>query len=126
MHLASESGIWQADKMYRRVRTEIPGEEVKTGKSRAQKLVKHTMELEADSFFKVDSAKLTPEALERMNSVAAKMRECGSEGNIRISGNTCDIGSTAHNLKLSERQANSVREFLIKNGFQQKPYWHKA
>ncbi|MDX9989261.1 OmpA family protein [Thiothrix unzii] len=115
--LASESGIWQADKMYRRVRTEIPGEEVKKPAKVERKLVKHTMELEADSFFKVDSAKLTPEALERMNSVAAKMRECGSEGNIRISGNTCDIGSTAHNQKLSERRANSVREFLIKNGF---------
>ncbi|QTR53912.1 OmpA family protein [Thiothrix unzii] len=115
--LASESGIWQADKMYRRVRTEIPGEEIKKPAKVERKLVKHTMELEADSFFKVDSAKLTPEALERMNSVAAKMRECGSEGNIRISGNTCDIGSTAHNQKLSERRANSVREFLIKNGF---------
>lgn len=115
--LASESGIWQADKMYRRVRTEIPGEEVKKPAKVERKLVKHTMELEADSFFKVDSAKLTPEALERMNSVAAKMRECGSEGNIRITGNTCDIGSTAHNQKLSERRANSVREFLIKNGF---------
>ncbi|WP_287601359.1 OmpA family protein [Thiothrix sp.] len=115
--LASESGIWQADKMYRRVRTEIPGEEVKKPAKVERKLVKHTMELEADSFFKVDSAKLTPEALERMGSVAAKMRECGSEGNIRISGNTCDIGSTAHNQKLSERRANSVREFLIKNGF---------
>ncbi|QTR50030.1 OmpA family protein [Candidatus Thiothrix anitrata] len=115
--LASEAGIWQADKMYRRVRTEIPGEEIKQPPKVERKLVKHTMELEADSFFKVDSAKLTAEAQERMNSVMAKMRECGYEGNVRITGNTCDIGSTAHNQKLSERRASSVREFLIKHGF---------
>ncbi|MBU0654025.1 MAG: OmpA family protein [Gammaproteobacteria bacterium] len=115
--IASEAGIWQADKMYRRVRTEIPGEAVKQPPKIERKLVKHTMELEADTFFKVDSAKLTPEAQTRMSSVVAQMRECGPEGNIRISGNTCDVGSTQHNQKLSERRANSVRDFLVKNGF---------
>lgn len=115
--IASEAGIWQADKMYRRVRTEIPGEAVQQPPKIERKLVKHTMELEADTFFKVDSAKLTPEAQTRMSSVIAQMRECGPEGNIRISGNTCDVGSTQHNQKLSERRANSVRDFLVKNGF---------
>lgn len=114
--LASEAGIWQADKMYRRVRTEIPGEEIKRPPKVERKLVKHTMELEADSFFKVDSAKLTPEAQKRLESVVAKLRECGPEGNIRITGNTCDIGSTQHNQKLSERRAKSVKEFMIKHG----------
>jgi outer membrane protein OmpA-like peptidoglycan-associated protein len=114
---SGEAGVWQADKMYRRVRTEIPGEAVKTPPKVERKLVKHTMELEADTFFKLDSAKLTPEAQERMKSVIAQMRESGHEGNIRITGNTCDIGSDAHNQKLSERRANAVRDFLVKNGF---------
>ncbi|MDD5393224.1 MAG: Ig-like domain-containing protein [Thiothrix sp.] len=115
--IASEAGIWQADKMYRRVRTEIPGESVKQPPKIERKLVKHTMELEADTFFKVDSAKLTPEAQDRLKAVIAQMRASGHEGNIRISGNTCDIGSTAHNQSLSERRAKSVREFLVKQGF---------
>jgi len=115
--IASEAGIWQADKMYRRVRTEIPGESVKQPPKIERKLVKHTMELEADTFFKVDSAKLMPEAQDRLKAVIAQMRESGHEGNIRISGNTCDIGSTAHNQSLSERRAKSVREFLVKQGF---------
>jgi outer membrane protein OmpA-like peptidoglycan-associated protein len=115
--IASEAGIWQADKQYRRVRTEIPGEEIKKPAKVERKLVKHTMELEADTFFKVDSSKLTPEAQKRMESVMAKLRECGHEGNIRITGNTCDIGSTAHNQALSERRAKSVREFMVKHGF---------
>ncbi len=116
--IASENaGVWQADKMYRRVRTEIPGEAVKTPPKVERKLVKHTMELESDTFFKLDSAKLTPEAETRLQSVIAQMRESGHEGNIRITGNTCDIGSDQHNQKLSERRANAVRDFLIKNGF---------
>lgn len=115
--IASDAGIWQADKMYRRVRTEIPGEEVKQPPKIERKLVKHTMELEADTFFKVDSAKLTPEAKTRLGTVVSQMRECGPEGNIRITGNTCDIGSEQHNLKLSQRRANSVREFLANSGF---------
>lgn len=115
--LASDSGIWQADKMYRRVRTEIPGEPAQKPAKVERKLVKHTMELESDTFFKVDSAKLTPEAQERLQSVIAQIRASGHEGNIRITGNTCDIGSTAHNQGLSERRAKSVRDFLAKNGF---------
>lgn len=115
--IASEAGVWQPNQVYRRVRTEIPGETVKTPAKVERKLVKHTMELEADTFFKVGSAKLTPEAQERLQAVAGKIRECGHEGNIRISGNTCDVGSTAYNQKLSERRAKSVRDFLVKGGF---------
>lgn len=115
--IGSEAGVWQPEHRYRRVRTEIPGQEIKQPPKIERKLVKNTMELEADTFFKVDSAKLTPEAQERMKAVIAQMRECGPEGNIRITGNTCDVGSTQHNQKLSERRANSVRDFLVKSGF---------
>jgi Outer membrane protein and related peptidoglycan-associated (lipo)proteins len=75
------------------------------------------MELESDTFFKLDSAKLTPEAQERMKAVMGQIRASGHEGNIRITGNTCDKGSDAHNQSLSERRANAVRDFMVKNGF---------
>ena len=115
--IASEAGIWQADQQYRRVRVEIPGEEIKQQPKMAQKLVKHTMELEADTFFELDKAKLTPEAQERLQAVVGQIRAAGHEGNIRITGNTCDLGSDKHNLDLSQRRANAVRDFMAKNGF---------
>ncbi len=115
--IGSEAGIWQADKEYRRVRVEIPGEEIKQQPKMAQKLVKHTMELEADTFFELDKAKLTPEAKERLQAVVGQIRAAGHEGNIRITGNTCDLGSEKHNLDLSQRRANAVRDFMVKNGF---------
>ena len=115
--IASEAGIWQADQQYRRVRVEIPGEEIKQQPKMAQKLVKHTMELEADTFFELDKAKLTPEAKERLQAVVGQIRAAGHEGNIRITGNTCDLGSDKHNLDLSQRRANAVRDFMAKNGF---------
>lgn len=115
--IGSEAGVWQPEQRYRRIRTEIPGEQVKKPPKIERKLIKNTMELEADTFFKLDSAKLTPEAQQRLKAIIAQIRGSGYEGNIRITGNTCDKGSDAHNQKLSENRANAVRDFMIKNGF---------
>lgn len=115
--IGSEAGVWQPEQRYRRIRTEIPGEQIKQPPKIERKLVKNTMELESDTFFKLDSAKLTPEAQERMKAVIGQIRASGYDGNIRITGNTCDKGSDAHNQSLSERRANAVRDFMIKNGF---------
>lgn len=114
-------GIFQADQKYRRVRVEIPGKTVVTKKAPKveRKLVKHTMELESDTFFEVGKYHLTPEAQQRLSSVMGRIRESGHEGNIRITGNTCDKGTTEHNQVLSENRANAVRNFMINNGFAQ-------
>ncbi len=115
--IGSEAGVWQPEQRYRRIRTEIPGEQVKQPPKIERKLIKNTMELESDTFFKLDSAKLTPEAQERMKAVVGQIRGSGYDGNIRITGNTCDKGADTHNQKLSENRANAVRDFMIKNGF---------
>ena len=115
--IGSEAGVWQPEQRYRRIRTEIPGEQIKQPPKIERKLVKNTMELESDTFFKLDRAELTPEAKTRMQAVLAQLRASGHEGNIRITGNTCDKGSEVHNQKLSERRASAVRDFMIKNGF---------
>lgn len=112
-------GIFQADQKYKRVRVEIPGKTIVTKKAPKveRKLVKHTMELESDTFFEVGKYHLTSEAQQRLLSVMARIRDSGHEGNIRITGNTCDKGSTEHNQTLSENRANAVRNFMINNGF---------
>jgi outer membrane protein OmpA-like peptidoglycan-associated protein len=115
--------LFAADEQYRRVRVEIPGktERVQVKKKRApkveRKLVKHTMELEADTFFEKGKHNLTPQAQQRMQTMMARIRETGHHGNIRITGNTCDLGSDATNQSLSERRAAQVRSFMVANGF---------
>ncbi len=128
--------IYQSDKQYKRVRVEVPGhahpartvrKTIKTPykqaykkavKVRACQLVKSTVELGSDTFFKPNSSKLLPSAKNRLNEVLAQIRRTGYKGNIRITGNTCDIGSLKHNQVLSERRASAVKRYFSKHGFE--------
>jgi hypothetical protein len=75
------------------------------------------MELEGQTFFKLNSAKLIPSAQTRLKQIAAQIRKNGYKGSIRITGNTCGLGDPVYDQRLSERRAKAVRNFLIKNGF---------
>lgn len=111
------AGIYQANQKYKRVRVEIPGEIVKKPPRVERKMVKHTMELEGDTFFNRGQATLTGGAQQRLSAIVGRIRQNGHEGNIRISGNTCDIGSDESNYQLSVRRAQAVRQFFINQGF---------
>ncbi len=123
-------GLFATEEQYRRVRVEIPGktERVQVKKKRApikkkrapkveRKLVKHTMELESDTFFEKGKHYLTPQAKQRMSVMMSRIRETGHHGNIRITGNTCDLGSDHSNQTLSEQRAAQVRSLMVANGF---------
>ena len=135
------SNIYQPDKRYRRVRIEIPGQatppryaqrtqyqrvatyksvptyEKRTVNKPYKQLVKTTMELEGQTFFELNSAKLIPSAEERLTQIASEIRKNGYKGSIRITGNTCGLGDPVYDQRLSEQRANAVRRFLIDNGF---------
>ena len=135
------ASIYQPDRRYRRVRVEVPGKAVppryaqkqqykkvptyknvpvygnKTVRVPTKQLVKSTMELEGQTFFKLNSAKLIPSAQTRLKQIAAQIRKTGYKGSIRITGNTCGLGDAKYDQILSERRAKEVRNFLIKNGF---------
>ena len=129
------TNIYQSDKQLKRVRVEIPGhahpaktvrKAIKTPyrqaykkavKVRACELVKSTVELGSDTFFKPNSSRLLPSAQKRLNQVIAQIRRTGYNGNIRITGNTCDIGSLKHNQILSERRASAVKRYFAAHGF---------
>ncbi|MGK0271203.1 MAG: outer membrane protein OmpA-like peptidoglycan-associated protein [Cocleimonas sp.] len=80
-------------------------------------MVKSTMSLEGQTFFKKNSSKLIPSAQQRLSQVANEIRKTGYKGTIRITGNTCGLGNAQYDQILSERRAKSVRNFLIKQGF---------
>ena len=135
------ASIYQPDRRYRRVRVEVPGTAVapryakkaqyrrvpvyknvstygkKTVRTPYKQLVKSTMELEGQTFFKLNSAKLIPSAQTRLRQIANQIRKNGYKGSIRITGNTCGLGNARYDQILSEKRANAVKSFLIKNGF---------
>ncbi|MBC3813009.1 Ig-like domain-containing protein [Undibacterium aquatile] len=81
-----------------------------------QRLVKTTTTMTGDAFFKIDSAGLTDFAKQELAKIAETLKKYPHEGNVRITGHTCDIGSVSYNQKLSLSRAVAVRDYLISLG----------
>lgn len=63
--------------------------------------------------FEFDSAKVSPESRELLRKLASAMKsEALAKLRFRIEGHTDSVGGGAYNLRLSERRANAVQEFL--------------
>ncbi len=63
-------------------------------------------------YFDTNSATLTHESYTRLDRVVEYMRHKPT-ARLRIAGHTDNVGNSAQNLRLSERRAQSVREYLI-------------
>jgi outer membrane protein OmpA-like peptidoglycan-associated protein len=109
------NSVFRSDELYRRVRVELPGQPKPP--QYKKELVKNTMEMEADNFFKLNSHELTDQAKKRLDTVIARVRGAQRVGNVRITGNTCNLGSLEHNQILSERRASAVKAYFITQGF---------
>jgi outer membrane protein OmpA-like peptidoglycan-associated protein len=71
------------------------------------------IELAADVLFDFDKADVRRDAQKALKQVADIIRE-KAKGPVRIEGHTDSKGSDAYNQKLSERRANSIKDWLIK------------
>ncbi|WP_300272329.1 OmpA family protein [Halomonas sp.] len=71
--------------------------------------------LQSDVTFAFDSAELRPGAEYELNEVAATLNN-NPEVRVTIAGHTDSIGSNEYNLGLSERRAESVRDYLVSQG----------
>ena len=72
------------------------------------------IELAADVLFDFDKAVIRAQAEIAMQQVGAIIKQKARSA-VRIEGHTDSKGSDAYNQKLSERRANSVRDWLVKN-----------
>jgi outer membrane protein OmpA-like peptidoglycan-associated protein len=72
------------------------------------------IELAADVLFDFDKATIKPEAANALHNVAEIIKDKGKGRTIRIEGHTDGKGSAAYNQKLSERRADSVKQWLTK------------
>ena len=67
--------------------------------------------------FKGRSTKLTPASLPVLNEVAKALNKMPGVG-VRIEAHTDDQGGSTENLKLSQKQAETVKKYLAKRGVQ--------
>jgi len=65
--------------------------------------------------FETASAKLKPESIAVLDSAVANIRKCNC-GKVEIRGYTDSVGKAAYNLKLSERRAIAVKDYLVAHG----------
>jgi len=70
------------------------------------------IELAADVLFDFDKATIRPSAASALHNVADIIRDKAKGRVVRIEGHTDGKGSAAYNQKLSERRADSVRQWL--------------
>lgn len=68
-----------------------------------------------DVNFEFDSATLTSEAENILDDVAAKLSSNESV-DVRLEGYTDSVGSASYNKDLSQRRADSVKEYLVSKG----------
>ena len=65
--------------------------------------------------FDFNKSTLKPEAKTQLNKFAAEMADM-SETNINVYGHTDNVGTAAANKKVSDKRANTVAEYLNKQG----------
>ena len=73
------------------------------------------IELAADVLFEFDKATLLPKAEDTLKKAAGFVRERAA-GVVQIEGHTDAKGDDAYNQRLSERRADAVRQWFVRNG----------
>ncbi|MGR2736881.1 OmpA family protein [Billgrantia sp. Q4P2] len=71
--------------------------------------------LDSEVTFAFDSAEIRPGAHQTLDQVARTLRE-NQNLRVRIEGHTDSVGSAQYNQGLSQRRADSVRDFLVSRG----------
>jgi len=67
-------------------------------------------------FFKTGSAKILAKSYDILNQVADALKKHPEIKLIEVQGHTDDVGPKKYNIKLSDKRANSVKEYLVDKG----------
>ncbi len=73
------------------------------------------IDLAADVLFDFDKSDILPKAEETLTKAAAIIKE-RAKGAVRVEGHTDSKGGEAYNMRLSDRRANSVRDWFRTKG----------
>jgi outer membrane protein OmpA-like peptidoglycan-associated protein len=67
--------------------------------------------------FEFNSAVLTPDAKQQLESLAAALKsDALKDDRFRVEGHTDAVGSESYNLELSKRRARAVKQYLMQMG----------
>jgi outer membrane protein OmpA-like peptidoglycan-associated protein len=69
----------------------------------------------SDIHFDFDKSELRPEEQEKLDELISTLGN-SKEYDIVVGGHTCDIGTNAYNMELSEKRAQSVVKYLLSKG----------
>ena len=78
-------------------------------------VTKKKIELKQKIHFAVGKARIMRDSYELLNQVADALKSSPNI-KVRIEGHTDSDGSAAYNLRLSQRRANAVRDYLVEKG----------
>lgn len=116
----TELSVWAEGFQAERVKTEILRDEpskVTVVLRPARAIVREDrVEILDKVFFEFDSATIKAESFRILDEVTAVMMNHPEITLIEVQGHTDDQGSDEYNLKLSERRANAVRDYLLTAG----------
>lgn len=80
------------------------------------KVTKERIDISDSVYFETDKAIIKPESYSLLDDVAAILTTHPELTKVRIEGHTDSRGSDDHNLDLSQRRAEAVRQYLIEKG----------
>jgi outer membrane protein OmpA-like peptidoglycan-associated protein len=86
--------------------------EVQVEKAADPVVVRNELRVDSQQFFEFDRAELTEEARSTLTALGDALKSGKRVSRIEVAGHTCDLGPEAHNLALSQRRADAVRDFL--------------
>jgi OOP family OmpA-OmpF porin len=72
--------------------------------------------LQAGALFDVNKSNIKSRGKEKLDILARKLKETITTENIEIAGHTDSTGSDAYNQRLSQRRAQSVKDYLVTQG----------
>jgi OmpA-OmpF porin, OOP family len=81
----------------------------------APKPVVEKATMQSDALFDFDKSAIRPDARARLDDLVARAKGVSLEV-IIVVGHTDSVGSDAYNMKLSQRRAASVKDYLVKHG----------
>ena len=103
------------ERSYAQVQPPVPRavEPAKPAPAPAPRLERYT--LSATELFEFDKATLKPRQ-PKLDEIADAMRRNPQIDNVRITGYTDRLGSDEYNMKLSQRRADAVKDYLVGKG----------
>lgn len=103
---------WRPVEPYREVevREELPAAEPEPV------VIRNEVGMDAAAFFDLDRFVLRDADRAELAAIIDVLRSDRRVSRIAVTGHTCDLGPEAYNLRLSERRARAVADFLVANG----------